>query len=70
MITIWDEELFKIRVSVDKLVIRKKVFYESSHRIDTYLDVVVEFLEIQSCVSSEFCLDEKFIEFWCSDIMF
>ena len=44
--TIWDEVFFKLRVSFDELVIRKKVFSESSHCIETRLDVVVEVLEV------------------------
>ena len=32
-ITVWDEVLFKLRVSFYGLVIRKKVFSESSHLI-------------------------------------
>ena len=64
MIDIWDEVLFKISVSFDGLVTSKEVLFESSHRIETYLDGVIEFLDIQSSVSFEFCLDEEFIEFW------
>ena len=48
----------------DGLVIRKKVFSESIHRIYTHLDVVVEVLEVQSRVIFELCLDEELIEFW------
>ena len=48
VIEIWDEVFFKIRVSFDGLVIRKEVFYEYSHRIDTHIDVVKEVLEISS----------------------
>ena len=61
MITIWDEVLFKLRVSFDGMVIRKEVFCEYSHRIDTHLDVVKEVLEIQSSVLLEFFLDEELI---------
>ena len=43
---------------------------ESSRRIDTYIDVVVESLELQSSVNFEFCIDEEFIEFWLADLMF
>ena len=56
-ITIWDEVLFKLKVSFDGLVIRKEVFSESSHRIETHLDVVVEVLETQISFSFELCLD-------------
>ena len=64
VITIWYEVFFKIRVSFYGLVRRNKVFLESSHHIKTYIDVVVEVIEVQSSVSFEFCLDEEFIEFW------
>ena len=46
------------------LVIRREVLSESSHRIETHLDVVKEIIEIQSSVSFELCLDEELIEFW------
>ena len=64
MITIWDEVLFKLRVSFDVLVTRKEVFSESSHHIDTYIYVVLEVLEIQISVAFDFFLDEYLIEFW------
>ena len=64
VIVIWDKAFFKIRVSFDGQVIRKKVYLESSHRIERHLDVVIEVLEIQSSVSFEFCLDEELIESW------
>ena len=60
---IWDEVLFKVRVSFDGIVIRKKVLPDSSPRIGTNLDLVVKVLEVQRSVSFEFCLDEEFIEF-------
>ena len=53
-IAIWDEVLFKLRVSFDGLVIRKEVFSESSHRIETHLDMVVEVIEFYSSVNFEF----------------
>ena len=64
VIAIWGEVIFKLRVSIDGLVIRKEVFSESSNRIEIYLDVVKEVLEIQISVSFEFCLDEDLIEYW------
>ena len=64
MINIWYKVLFKLGVSFGGLVTRKKVFLESSHRIDTHIDVVIQFLEVHSSVSFDFCLDEYFIEFW------
>ena len=67
---IWEKVFFKLIVSFDALVFRKDVFSESSHCIDTYIDVVKEVLEIQSSVSFEFCIYEELIEFWCADLMF
>ena len=64
VIEIWDKEFFKLRVLVDGHVFRKKVYLESSHRIERYLVVVIEVHEIQSSVSFEFCLDEELIESW------
>ena len=64
VIAISDKVLFKLRASFDGLVIRKEVFYESSHRIDRNLDVVKEILEIKSSVSFELFHDEELIEFW------
>ena len=46
MRAIWDEVLFKLRVSFGELVISKKVFSESSHHIETHIDVVVEVIEV------------------------
>ena len=40
VIAIWDKALFKLRVSFDGNAIRKKVYLESSHRIERHLDVV------------------------------
>ena len=64
VITIWDKLFFKLKVSFDALVTRKNVLLESSHCIDTYLDVVIEVIDVHSSVSFELCLDEEFIEFW------
>ena len=64
MITIWEKTFFKLRVSFDRLVIRKEVFYESSNRIETHFDVVKEVIELQSSATFEFCIDEELIEFW------
>ena len=61
VITIWNKIFFKIRVSFGGLVIRKKVFSESSNRIGTHLDVVIKVLEVQSSVAFELCLDAEFI---------
>ena len=58
MITIWDKVFFKLFVYFDGHVIRKKVFYESSQRIETHLDVVEEALEVQSSVSFDLCIYE------------
>ena len=57
-------------MSFDGLVIRKNILLKSSHHIETHLDVFVEFLEVQISDSFEFYLDEEFIEFWWSDLMF
>ena len=64
VIAIWYKVFFKLRVSFDGMVIMKEVFSESSHRIETNIDVVKEILDIQSSVSFEFFLDEDFIELW------
>ena len=64
VIAIWDKELFKLRVSFDVLVITKEVFYESSHRIERHLDVVIEVLDIQRSVSFELYLDEELVKSW------
>ena len=64
MIAIKEKVFFKLRVSFDGLVIRKKVFSESSHPIERHLDVVKEVLGIHISVSFEFCLDEELIESW------
>ena len=58
VITIYDEVFCKRRVSFDGLVNRKEVFLESSHRIETHIDVVEEVIEIQSSASFDLCLDE------------
>ena len=58
VINIWDVVLCKFRESFDGLINRKEVISESIHRIESYLDVVVEVLEIHISVSFEFCLDE------------
>ena len=50
VITIWDEVLFKLGVSFDRLVIRNKVFSDSIHRIDTHIDVVIKVPEVHSSV--------------------
>ena len=51
-------------MSFDGLLIRKKVFSESIHRIEIHIDVVVEVLEVHFSVAFEFCIDEELIEFW------
>ena len=48
----------------------KKFFLESSNRIETNIDVVVEVLEFQISVIFELCLHEEFIEFCLSGLMF
>ena len=49
---------FKLRVTFDGLVSRKKVFSNSIHYIDTHIDVVVEVLEVHSSVDFELCFYE------------
>ena len=61
MIEIWDEVFFKLKVYFDGMITRKEVFSDSSHRIESILDVVIEVIEIQISVSFEFCLDEEII---------
>ena len=63
MIAIWEKSFFKIIFLVDGQIIRKKVYLESSNRIERNLDVFIEVLEIQSSVSFEFCLDGELIEY-------
>ena len=70
VITIWDEVLWKLRVYFDGLVTSKKVFLESSHHIETYLDVIAEVIKVQSIVYFKLCIFEDFIESWWSDLMF
>ena len=57
--TILDEVFFKLRVSFDGLVSRKKVFLEYGHRFETHLDLVVEFTDVKKSASFDFCLDES-----------
>ena len=45
------EVFFKLRVFLNILLIRKKVFSYSSHRIETHLNVVVEVLEVDISVA-------------------
>ena len=61
---IWYEVFCNLRVSVDGLVTRKKILSESSHRIEIYIDVVVEVLKVHISVFFEFYIDEEFIESW------
>ena len=58
---IWDEVFFKLSVSFDVLVMRKKIFLESSNCIETNIDVFVEVLEVQRSAFLEIYLDEEFI---------
>ena len=57
VITIWDKVFFKVIVSFDGLVSSNEVFSESSHRIETHIEVILEVLEVQSIVAFEFCLN-------------
>ena len=47
---IWDELIFKIRVSFDGLVIRKKVLFYSVRSIEIHLGLFVEIIEVQISV--------------------
>ena len=40
------------------------MYSDYSYCIERNLDVVIEILEIQSCVSFEFYLDEELIKSW------
>ena len=46
VITIWEEVLFKLGVYFNRMVSRKEVFFESSHLIETHLDVFVEVIKV------------------------
>ena len=63
-IVIWDKVYFKLRVYFDGMLSSKKVFLDSSNRIETHLYVVIEVLEVQSSATFEFFLDEELIELW------
>ena len=67
---IWYEVFWKLRVSFDRMVTSKKVFSESSHCTETHIFVVVDILEVQNSVYLDFCIDDEFIEFWLTDLMF
>ena len=62
VITIWDEVFCKLRFFFNGLVSRKNVFLESSHRIETNIDVFVEVLEVHISVSFDFSFEEEFIK--------
>ena len=57
-------------MSFGELVTKEEVFLESSHRIETHLDFVVEVLEIQSSVSFDLYLGEELLEFVWGYLMF
>ena len=64
VITIREKVFFKLRISLDGMVINKKVLSEPSHRTEAHIYVVVEVLEVQSSATFELFLNEDFIEFW------
>ena len=64
VVKIWDKLLFKLRGYFYGLVSIKKVFSFFSHFIDTNIDVVVNFIDVQSSFAFELFLDEEFIELW------
>ena len=49
--TIWHKILLKLEVSFDGIVSRKEVISDSSHYIETHIDVIIEILEVQISVS-------------------
>ena len=59
--TIWGEVFFKLRVSFNVLLSRKKFFLDSSRFIETHIDVVLEVIVVQSSVAYELCLDKDFV---------
>ena len=46
------------------MVTRKEVFSESSHHIETHIDVFIEVFDIQSSVYFELWIDEELIKLW------
>ena len=60
---IWNQVFFKLRVSFDGLVSRKRVFLEYSNHTETHIDVVVDVIELHISVDFEFCLDEDLYNF-------
>ena len=58
---IWDKLLFKIRVSFDGMVSRKRVLLEYNQHLEIHIDVFVEVIEVQISVDFELCIDEEFI---------
>ena len=68
--TICHKVLFNFRVSFDGLLSRKEILLESSNRINIHIGEIVDIPEVQSNVSFELCIDEKFIEFWGDKIIF
>ena len=47
VITIWDKVFFELIFSFDVLLMSKKILSESSRRIETHIDAVVEVLDVQ-----------------------
>ena len=46
LIMIWDEVLFKLRVSFEGMIIMNKVFLDSRQHIKTHINVVVEVIVV------------------------
>ena len=67
---IWHGVFLKLGVYFDGLVSRKQIFLESSHSIETRIDVVVEIIEFQIIVSLWFYFYDNPTEFLLADLMF
>ena len=57
VITIWDKVFFKLRAYFDVLVVRNKVFLESSHHIKINIYVVIEVPDVNSSDTFDLCLN-------------
>ena len=61
VINILDRVFFKLWESFDGLVSKKKVFLESSHKIDRHVYWVLEVIEVKISAAFEFFSNEEFI---------
>ena len=55
---IWEIVFFKLGFPFDGLVSSKNVLLDSSYRIETHIDVVLEVIEVHSSVFFELFIDE------------